>query len=98
MLNKMQLTVEQKKLRKEWLQSLLSLRGFIISQTNGATYCFLPQFVGSKMFNMSFATLNSKDTYSRKYGEYIALSRMFAEYERILIPRDMVYYIEARTN
>jgi len=94
----MKLSPIEKKLRKKWLQKLRSFHGFIISQKNGATYCFLPQFVGSKMSNMSCATMNFKDTYSRKYGEYIALSRMFAEDECILIPRDMVYHIETRFN
>lgn len=91
----MKLNKEQKALRKDLLQILNASHGFIISHENGSTNCFLPEFVGSNVFLMSCAILHPNDRYSRKYGEFIALKRMFCkDSEFIKISREMVYHLE----
>jgi len=88
---KMKLSPRQKKMRKEYLEQLDKNGGWIFTDYPvGVTYCFVPEFPGSRMVSMSRAVCNPKDRFSRKYGEYLALERMYMG-ENISVPDSLTY-------
>jgi hypothetical protein len=84
----MKLTKEEKSERKEWLKKLYSRGGWIVHDVGDfATYCYNPTLGNgdkAKTLRLSCAICAPDDKYKRKYGEYIALHRMFS-YEFIYI-------------
>jgi len=89
---KMKLAPTEKVMREEYLEQLEKNDGWIFTDyPNGVTYCFMPEFPGSKMMSMSLAVCNEKDRFSRKYGEFVALDRMYMG-DNYLVPQSMIYY------
>jgi hypothetical protein len=88
----MKLSSTEKTVRKILMKELHKNNGLLFAdRETGATMCFTPDsFAVGKIWRMSTSICNSKDKFSRKYGEYLALKRLFYNDEFILIPYDNI--------
>ncbi len=73
---KMKLTEQEKRIRKAYLKELFTGHGEIFNGTSHV-WCWFPQFPGANMGFFGMSKCNSRDKFSRKYGEYLALIRVF---------------------
>jgi peroxiredoxin len=78
----MKLTNREKELRKQYKTWLENSGGYIeVRQRH--TFVIVPR---GNTAHMSCAILNPADKYKRKYGEYLALRRMFYDRQYVLVP------------
>jgi hypothetical protein len=83
----MKLTKSQKFERKELREYHFDNNGYFDVQ-EGHTFAIIPK--GNTVI-ISCAILNPCDIYNRKYGEWLALTRMYNEGDNIVLPSSLVY-------
>lgn len=85
---KMKLSDNEKTQRKEMRTTLFNVGGWFVYHNKKTILCFMPEFPGSEMVQMSVANCNPKDKFSRKYGEFIALMNM-NKFNSVYVPIEL---------